>query len=392
MKNVFFDKLNSIVVVNIKCKNKERLLNKIYSLNIDVLSLEVINNKEVNVEIYECDLPKIRKISILNKVTILNYKGLKRVKKKFHFYKYYIISIIFGFFVLIILTNIIFSIEVSHTSSKLKDLIYSELSKNGIKKYQFKKSFDELEKVKSKILEDNKDKIEWLEIERVGTKYIIKVEERKINNIKSDDKYQDIVSTKDAVIKKIVAVSGEVVREVNEYVSKGDTIISGSVYLNGELKGLTKADGIVYGEVWYKLSIEYPKVDIVKEETGNKKEVLSINFLNKSIRLFEGKKYEYSIVKKNYLFKNNILPISISKDKMYELKVISGIYTDGEALLNARKYSRRKIEETLKENEYIISDKVLNYRVNSNTIYMDVFYKVYSNITGIKEIVGDNND
>ena len=376
MKNVFFDKLNSIVVVNIKCKNKERLLNKIYSLNIDVLSLEVINYKEVNVEIYECDLPKIRKISILNKVTILNYKGLKRVKNKFHFYKYYIISIIFGFFVLIILTNIIFSIEVSHTSSKLKELIYSELSKNGIKKYQFKKSFDELEKVKSKILEDNKDKIEWLEIERVGTKYIIKVEERKINNIKSDDKYQDIVSTKDAVIKKIVAVSGEVVREVNEYVSKGDTIIS----------------GIVYGEVWYKLSIEYPKVDIVKEETGNKKEVLSINFLNKSIRLFEGKKYESSIVKKNYLFKNNILPISISKDKMYELKVISGIYTDGEALLNARKYSRRKIEETLKENEYIISDKVLNYRVNSNTIYMDVFYKVYSNITGIKEIVGDNND
>ena len=91
MKNVFFDKLNSIVVVNIKCKNKERLLNKIYSLNIDVLSLEVINYKEVNVEIYECDLPKIRKISILNKVTILNYKGLKRVKKKFHFYKYYII-------------------------------------------------------------------------------------------------------------------------------------------------------------------------------------------------------------------------------------------------------------------------------------------------------------
>ena len=114
--------------------------------------------------------------------------------------------------------------------------------------------------------------------------------------------------------------------------------------------------------------------------------------MNKSIRLFEGKKYESSIVKKNYLLKNNILPISISKDKMYELKVISGIYTDGEALLNARKYSRRKIEETLKENEYIISDKVLNYRVNSNTIYMDVFYKVYSNITGIKEIVGDNND
>ena len=36
--------------------------------------------------------------------------------------------------------------------------------------------------------------------------------------------------------------------------------------------------------------------------------------------------------------------------------------------------------------------KELTVQQNSNTIYMDVFYKVYSNITGIKEIVGDNND
>ena len=46
------------------------------------------------------------------------------------------------------------------------------------------------------------------------------------------------------------------------------------------------------------------------------------------------------------------------------------------------------MEEFLDEDEYIISDKVLNYRVNSNTIYMDVFYKIYENITGIKEIEG----
>jgi len=41
----------------------------------------------------------------------------------------------------------------------------------------------------------------------------------------------------------------------------------------------------------------------------------------------------------------------------------------------------------LKEDEYIISDKVLKYSVNSNTIYMDVFYKVYSNIAGAREII-----
>ncbi len=37
-------------------------------------------------------------------------------------------------------------------------------------------------KIKNKILEENKDTLEWLEIIRNGTKYTIRVEERIINN------------------------------------------------------------------------------------------------------------------------------------------------------------------------------------------------------------------
>ena len=235
-------------------------------------------------------------------------------------------------------------------------------------------------------MENNKDKIEWLEIDRIGTKYVIKLEERKINNYVNDYKYQDIVATKDGVIKKIVAKSGVKVKEVNEYVKKGDIIISGSIYLNEELKGMTKALGEVYGEVWYKLSIEYPIINEERLETGNKKEVISINFFNNSFILFNKNNYKNSLTKKNYILKNNILPFSISKDTIYEQNVYSGIYTEGEALLNARDYAKEKMNEMLKKDEYIISDKVLKYSVNSNTIYMDVFYKVYSNIAGIKEI------
>jgi hypothetical protein len=75
------------------------------------------------------------------------------------------------------------------------------------------------------------------------------------------------VSTYDAVIKKIVAESGVKVKEVNEYVKKGDTIISGSIYLNEEIKEVTKALGEIYGEVWYKISVEYPIINVDKKET-----------------------------------------------------------------------------------------------------------------------------
>ena len=144
--------------------------------------------------------------------------------------------------------------------------------------------------------------------------------------------------------------------------------------------------GEVYGEVWYKLNIEYPLINDIKEETGNKKDVFSINIFNNSIILFNKNDYSSSTVTKNYILKNNILPFSISKDTIYELKPISGIYTEGEAILNAKEYARRKIKETLSKDEYIINDKVLKYRVNSNTIYMDIFYKIYANITDTKAI------
>jgi hypothetical protein len=132
------------------------------------------------------------------------------------------------------------------------------------------------------------------------------------------------------------------------------------------------------------MSIEYPIINNIKMETGNISKSYSINIFNKRIVL--GNKYENSSINKKYIFKNNILPLSISKDIEYELEIISGIYSEGEALLNTKRYAREKIIEMLDNDEYIISDKVLNYRVNSNTIYMNIFYKIYSNIGESKEI------
>lgn len=387
MENVFLNRFNNIIVLSVKTKNVDRFLTNLYKLNIDIFKVDVVSYREIIVEIYEKDLNKVKKLSILNKIEVVDYKGIKDKKNKFKFNKTLIFSLCFGLSVLIFLSNIIFSIEVVHTSSEIRTFIMNELKENGIKTLQFKKSFSELEKIKNNILDNNKDKLEWLEINRIGTKYVIKLEERKINNYVEDYKYQDIIATSDAVIKKIIATSGVKVKEVNEYVKKGETIISGSIYLNEELKENVKAMGEVYGEVWYKLSVEYPIINDFKEETGNKKTVYSINFFDNSFILFNKNNYKNSYIKKDILLRNNIIPISFSKDTIYEQNVISGIYTEGEALLNARDYAKEKIKEMLDEDEYIISDKVLKYSVNSNTIYMDIFYKIYANITGTKEII-----
>ena len=249
MENVFLNRFNNIIVLSVKTKNVDRFLTNLYKLNIDIFKVDVVSYREIIVEIYEKDLNKVKKLSILNKIEVIDYKGIKDKKNKFKFNKTLIFSLCFGLSVLIFLSNIIFSIEVVHTSSEIRTFIMNELKENGIKTLQFKKSFSELEKIKNNILDNNKDKLEWLEINRIGTKYVIKLEERKINTYVEDFKYQDIISTSDAVIKKIIAISGVKVKEVNEYVKKGETIISGSIYLNEELKENVKAMGEVYGEV-----------------------------------------------------------------------------------------------------------------------------------------------
>ena len=376
--------MNSIVILRVKTRNVRLFLNKLYKLNIDIYRVEVLNFKEVIVEINNIDINKVKKISLLNKIDIIDYRGSIKRKKLLFFNKTLMLSLILGLLLLIFLTNVIFSIEVNHSSSKLREYIISELNKNGIHRLQLRKSYYELEKIKNKILDDNKDKIEWLEINRIGTKYIIKVEDRVINNLSTDYKYQDIIALKDGVIKKIYSESGVKVREINEYVKKGDTIISGSIYLNDKLKSMVKAEGSVYAEVWYKLSIEYPLINDLKEETGSSYNTYSINIFSNSYS--KKNKYKNSNIIKKNIIKNNIIPISITKDTIYELKPITGIYTEGEAIMNAKSYGIKKMQDILKENEYIISDKVLKLEVNRNTIYMDIFYKVMENITGVKEI------
>lgn len=386
MENRFLNKLDNVLLINVKTKNMDRFLFNLYKLNIDIFRVDVLNYKEVLIEIYEKDFNKVKKLFILNKIEIVDYKGKRKQKEKLLYKKTFLFSLVFGLCMLIFLSNIIYDIEIVHTSKDVRNLILEELKENGINKYQLRKSFGDLEKVKENILNSNKNKIEWLEIDRIGTKYVVKLEERKINSYVNDYKYQDIVSTKNAVIKKIVAENGVKVKEINEYVKKGDTIISGRIYLNEELKKIIKATGEVYGEVWYKLSIEYPIINDIKEETGNNKKVISINLLDKNIILFNKNNYKYSNTKKKYILRNNLLPIGISKDIIYEQNIVGGIYTEGESLLNARDYAKEKMMQLLNEDEYIINDKVLKYTINSNTIYMDVFYKIYSNITGVMEI------
>lgn len=385
MKNTFFNKFNSIIKIKIEGRNINNFIKRIIKNNINIIKYIPISYKEAILIIRYEDYLKIKKIKTIYEITVISKYGRLKIKEKLKQNKYLLFFLIMGIILLYTLSNIIFNIEVIHSSSEVKNLVYKELKENGIKKYIFKKSYEEIEKIEEKILEDNKDKIEWIEITETGTSYIIRVEERKIKEDNDDNVSYDIVSSKNAIIYSIEATSGEKVKKINDYVTKGDVIISGSITKPDRNKIIGTAKGEVYGEVWYVVEVDYPFIYKEETQTGKVKEVYVINFLGHRISLFDFNKFKTYSVNPKILLNNNFLPINLVKEKQYELNVIDEYYTEEEVIDNAIELAKDKLltNKTIKEIKDITILEENNY---SSKISLKLFISVIENIGEYREI------
>ena len=377
--------MNSYVNISIVGKNP-KLFIKRYVLNqISFEDFKEVSHKHVTIKISYDDYLKLLsknktyEIYINRKYGIVKYTSY--IKENYTF----VISLIIGFLFLFLISNTILEIDVIHSNSSLRNLIYDELKDNNISCFRFIPSFKKRKKIINKIVNDNKDKIEWLEIERYGSKLTVKVTERKLNKEKEYDKPRHIVAKKDGVIMKIEASNGVILKKKNDYVSKGETIVSGDIIKDETVKGQVRAVGRVYAEVWYLVTIEYP---LNYEEViylNDVKQNIIVSFMKKEVSL--RKNYATNCLEhKNILIKEKIFPFSIRMEKQRKTKVKKEKLGTKEAIKKATKLAENKISVNLKDDEYIISKKTLNFKQNKSKIEIGVFFKVYENITDFKDV------
>ena len=170
--------MNNIKVC-IKGKNINNYIKWLIKQKIPIIKLDIINYKELQVIIDNKYYHKLKNYSKTYQVYIIRKYGYLNIINKINNNYIKIISLIIAIFFLYFLTNIIFTIDIISNDKEMTNLITKELEKYNIKKYHFKKDYNSLENIKSKILSDNKEVLEWLEIESSGTKYIVKYVERK---------------------------------------------------------------------------------------------------------------------------------------------------------------------------------------------------------------------
>lgn len=335
---------------------------------------------------FKVSTKEIEHLSTLFNIEIIKYYGLSKIK---HFIKKHyilILSFIFSYIILNILSNIIFDIEVITNNTKIKESILYYLKENNIEKYKFAKSSKELDKIKNIILKNNKDTIEWIEITRTGTKYTVNVTPRVINNIKEDNKIYDIVSSKDALIKNIIISNGTQVKEVNELVKKGETIISSDITKFDKVVGKTSAKGKVYAEVWYTVNISVPYNHTIYESTNETINHIYLDIFGHKLTIMGHYKTNNSLNETTTLIDKPYLFFKLMKEskELYKYKKVH--LTNEEAYTEALKRSDRIINDLLDTEEHIIERKVLKNNTYSSKIELELFYRVYENITEYKEV------
>lgn len=386
MKDKILKIFSSSIKIKVTGRNINNFLKRLINNNINIEKVIPISHKEIDLIINYQDLDKVLKLKTIYNIKIVRYYGKLRIIKRIKKDIFILSSLLISLLLIYTLSNVIFKVEVIHSNKNIIKLVTKELEDNGIKKYKFVKNYQEIEKIKNKILEENKDTLEWLEIIREGTKYTIRVEERIINNKPKDNKIYNIVASKNAVIKNIYAESGEKIRSINTYVKKGDIIISSDITLPNNEKISKTASGKVQGEVWYNINIEYPYQYHEIKYTGNKKKVLVLNLLNKRISFFDFHKYKTFNRNIKYIFNNNITPISLIYEDEYETNIINEVYDYNTAKEKAITKAKDKILEKYPNIKDITNIKIIKEEDKKNKISLNLFVTCLEDITEYQEV------
>lgn len=373
--------MNNLIWIYTNDVKNKKIVKKFYDLKIEIVKVKNQNKKTLYL-INEMDYQKLKKYCVY-KFNVYDISGIKKLKENLKKRKLYLYAVIFGIICIFLLSKVIVDVEIIHSREEIRELLKDELGEFGIKRLSIKKNFDEITRIKQKILENNKEKLEWLEIEAKGMKYIVRVEERLILNEKESADHCNIIAKKEGHILNTSIKAGVASVKAGSYVRKNDILISGDILLNEEIVDTVCASGNITAEVWYNINVEMPLYYEEIAKTGKTRINFMIERENKESVILKSRLNNKIITNKKLL---GILGYNFYVQKEEEINKTRHKYTEAEVINEAIKVGLKKLNVTLEEEAEIISQKVLKKSINDSKIYLELFVSVKEDIGMIQKI------
>lgn len=375
-----------IVWVKINSTSYYNVLTKLNNIGITLYD----NKKDSNYILIKTpyqDYKRIKKYLVSYDASIFDVSGYSKIKKIVKKYAVYIISIILGIGLLFLINNMIFKVDVKSSNKSIQELLINELNNYGLGSMKLKKNHKQVEVIVNKILDKNKNVLEWLEVKYDGLIMVVNVTEKTITEQNESYSNCNIIASTDAKISSFNVYRGIPLKEVNDYVLKGEVLLSGSIVHNEEVKNTVCASGNIYGEVWYTVKVEIPFKENYIVYTGKNRYNLSVKVNDNKYEVFKSR-IKNSKYEETSLYKLNDFEINLVKEKEYVTK--TKILTEEEAYNKGINTALEKIKLKLSKEEEILHQNVLKKESNDSTIYLEIFIVTKENI-GEMQIVKEED-
>ncbi len=284
---------------------------------------------------------------------------------------------------LLLLSNLIWSIKIEGADPALDQSIQKELDRLNVKIGS--PSFKVLnpEQLQNQ-LQTHLSGVTWIGVKLEGSSLTIQVvQEKKPSKLKSNDP-RNIIASKKGRVDSILVEKGQRAVEVNDVVKKGQILVSGKIG-NKDKKMNVAAKAIVMAETWYLSNVEIPLSNKTIRTTGQIQHHYKLTLFNKKViwpfsvkEIFKERSVEKTTTP--FYFLRWKLPIVWEDTIHRETEHFVENLTEEEARKEGEKVAKMDLLRNLPKKSKIEMGKVLQQKKENGKVKLSIYYRVTENI------------
>ena len=290
---------------------------------------------------------------------------LARFKKRYAFW----VGMGLSMAAVCVLSSFVLTIEVKGNTNVPTAQILTELRRQGLGIGTFGPGLDE-RTVGNKVLLQL-PQLSWLSINLYGTRAEVLVREAvEAPELVDAQEYGSVVARDSGIVTRVEALTGEAVVKVGDTVLEGETLISGTVHLEGpaysdkpEIGQIqVRASGRVYARTWRTMAAQLPLEAQVKRYTGEEANRWSVTALGRRTDFFGkgGISFDrYDKISRTWTLTlpgGEEMPLAVQREtcRAYELETLAVEPDAAEAMLKERLLEA--LEEAVGEGEIVSTE------------------------------------
>lgn len=392
MRNEWTSNLTGMVQVKVLGLGPERFLNECMRKGIPLKNVKKNGANSITFTIELKDYKRIRKIPRKKeyKVFFIGREGLPFEIRRAWKYFGFVLGLVGFLTVLFLLSNMVWRIDIKGASPKIEYKIRKDLTALGVKTGASQFSLPKLQTIQKKIQDDNPS-LTWIGVQLKGTTFHFEVVEKHLPKPEAILRPRHIVAREEAVISSMFVEKGKPLVMKNDFVRKGQILVSGVIGTEKKPK-LVPAVGKIIGEVWREELVSVPLETNFTVLTGESNTRYYIGSSKFKIKFWGFEKNKYKSFKdesSEYQFKflKWKLPIFMTRETIFESENVVRTYTKAEALEVGKQIGKKDLMEKLSSDAKILEEKVLHESLENGKVNLRMYYKVLEDITKTKTIV-----